>query len=74
MRLSISKKRLTLLIDDFWVKGCVEEELLAVMKALYRHVKSCIGVDKFLSECFCNNLGLMKAGRSVVTYSIQSVC
>lgn len=43
-------------------KGCVEEELLAVMKALYCHVKSCTGVDNFLSECFCNNLGLMKAG------------
>lgn len=44
------------------------------MKALYRHVKSCTGVDNFLSECFCNNLGLMKAGWSVVTYSIQFVC
>lgn len=41
------------------------------MKALYRHVKSCTGVDNFLSECFCNDLKLMKAGRSVVTYSIQ---
>lgn len=25
------------------------------MKALYRHVKSCTGVDNFLSECFCNS-------------------
>lgn len=41
------------------------------MKALYRHVKSFTGVDNFLSECFCNDLKLMKAGRSVVTYSIQ---
>lgn len=43
-------------------KGCVEEELLVVMKVLYCYVKFCIGVDNFLSECFCNNLGLMKVG------------
>lgn len=38
----------------------IEGKLLAVIKALYRHVKSCIGVDGFLSEYFCNNLGLMQ--------------
>lgn len=41
-------------------KVAIEGKSLEVIKAFYRHVKFCIGVEGFLSEYFFDNLGLMQ--------------
>lgn len=38
------------------------KKIIGCYESVVCHVKPCTGVDNFLSECFCNNLGLMKAG------------
>ena len=38
----------------------IQGKLLKVIKAMYNHVKSCIGVDGRLSDYFLNNIGLMQ--------------
>ena len=46
-----------------WIKMSktgIQEKLLKVIKALYNHVKSCIGIDDRLRDYFLNNIGLMK--------------
>lgn len=41
-------------------KVAIEGKSLEVIKAFYRHVKFCIGVEGFLREYFFDNLGLMQ--------------
>lgn len=41
-------------------KVAIEGKSLEVIKAFYRHVKFCIGVEGFFSEYFFDNLGLMQ--------------